>query len=756
MNRKYNLKLDLQFRCNNSTMKFRQSDNKTSDFFIRITRSGELFDVNNAIAILAVIKPDNTSQAQFLEIKEGKVYADLNNNMKDQVGKYKAQALLIIEDERVSTDVIEYDVTEDNILNQLEATVSSTDEFTMLQEMLSRLSVIELSETNRETGFNLIQLEWQKLKEEFNNYVYEKVDNKVDEVINPIVNERVDELTKEVVLELQEKVELAENKINEVDEAIGKIPTKEELIGPQGPQGVQGPKGDTGERGSQGVQGPIGLTGPQGPKGETGAVGPQGPVGPMPSITHLETRVDEKMQEVDDAEKQRQEDHQSREEFLNSFESQLEHKASKTFITIDEFKNGRTDTQALISALNSGYNIVDGDNKTYTITSEVSIPSNVELRNVTILRGFEGGVVLRNAENSTNIILNNISILHNNFGSTGLLFFKCRNSKIKNCYISTKTGYSIQLEGATNIDILNTKIDNVQNEDLSLNYTDGVHIYGGCSDINIDNCNIKCGDDGIGISNESENSTIDNYDTIKNIYVNNCVVDTNARVFCITVGKTRTNPSFFDNIHFTNIIAKAHGSIYIKKAIDSLALNVSNVIFDNVKLYSKFVGTPSQYCYFEDMKNCTIMNSYLESKSSVKFKNCDSIKVKNFDVKMNNTELEPVLSYENVVNSTFSNIEIEGNNTNVNNLINSDNNIFENYKIKESIDRKANAFTGTGQGNIFRNFVLNGSNLIDFYISSSTFLNNIIDGFVYYNSQQATNLTTANTVGSKVVYSKSV
>jgi hypothetical protein len=130
-------------------MKFRQSDNKTSDFFIRITRSGELFDVNNAIAILAVIKPDNTSQAQFLEIKEGKVYADLNNNMKDQVGKYKAQALLIMEDERVSTDVIEYDVTEDNILNQLEATVSSTDEFTMLQEILSRLSNIEQQEEQR-------------------------------------------------------------------------------------------------------------------------------------------------------------------------------------------------------------------------------------------------------------------------------------------------------------------------------------------------------------------------------------------------------------------------------------------------------------------------------------------------------------------------------------------------------------------------------------------------------------------------------
>ncbi len=101
MNRKYNLRLDLQFRCNNSVMKFRQSDNKTSDFFMRIR---ELFNIDNAIVILAIIKPDNTSQAQFLEIREGKIYADLNSNMKDQVGTYKAQALLIYEDERVSTD----------------------------------------------------------------------------------------------------------------------------------------------------------------------------------------------------------------------------------------------------------------------------------------------------------------------------------------------------------------------------------------------------------------------------------------------------------------------------------------------------------------------------------------------------------------------------------------------------------------------------------------------------------------------------
>ena len=165
MDRKYNLKLDLQFRCNNSVMKFRQSDNKTSDFFMRITTGGELFNIDNAIVILAIIKPDKSSQAQFLEVREGKIYADLNANMKDQVGTYKAQALLIYEDERVSTDVIEYEVTEDNILNQLETTVSTTEEFTMLQQMLSRLSVIELSETQRkEAEINRGQAE--KLREE--------------------------------------------------------------------------------------------------------------------------------------------------------------------------------------------------------------------------------------------------------------------------------------------------------------------------------------------------------------------------------------------------------------------------------------------------------------------------------------------------------------------------------------------------------------------------------------------------------------
>lgn len=333
MDRKYNLRLDLQFRCNNSVMKFRQSDNKTSDFFMRITSGGELFNIDNAIVILAVIKPDNTSQSQFLEIREGKVYADLNSNMKDQVGIYKAQALLIYEDERVSTDVIEYEVTEDNILNQLETTVSTTEEFTMLQQMLSRLSVIENSENLRvENESNRIEAE--KLREE----AIEKIKLDITELIKDtnlkITNNlksnsnKVDNLILDSKKEISDYKNTKDTAINddlskykestnqaieeyktlkndEIDKAIKSIPPKEELIGPQGPTGPIGPKGDKGD---------IGLTGPQGPKGDTGAT---------PSITHLENKVNEKMREVDTAEQQRQRDHQSREEFLNSFESQL-------------------------------------------------------------------------------------------------------------------------------------------------------------------------------------------------------------------------------------------------------------------------------------------------------------------------------------------------------------------------------------------------------------------------------------------------
>lgn len=149
MNKRYNLKLDLQFRCNNSIMKFNQFDNNTSDFFMRITNGGKLVDIEKAIVVLAVIKPSGKIASQFVEVENGLVYADLKPNMRDEIGTYTAQAMLILEDERVVTDVISYEVEEDKIFSLLNDTVETSEEFTLLTDMLSRLSNIEISEEQR-------------------------------------------------------------------------------------------------------------------------------------------------------------------------------------------------------------------------------------------------------------------------------------------------------------------------------------------------------------------------------------------------------------------------------------------------------------------------------------------------------------------------------------------------------------------------------------------------------------------------------
>lgn len=149
MNRKYNLKLDLQFRCNNSIMKFNQFDNNTSDFFIKISNGGKSFDVEKAIVVLAIIKPSGKVASQFVEVENGLVYADLKPSMKDEIGTYTAKAMLILEDERVVTDVISYKVEEDKIFSLLNDTVEDTEDFTLLTDMLNRLSTIEISEEQR-------------------------------------------------------------------------------------------------------------------------------------------------------------------------------------------------------------------------------------------------------------------------------------------------------------------------------------------------------------------------------------------------------------------------------------------------------------------------------------------------------------------------------------------------------------------------------------------------------------------------------
>lgn len=196
MDRKYNLRLDLQFRCNNSPIKFDEFDKNTSDFFIRITKGNKLIDISKAIVTLAVIKPDKTADAQFVEIRDNNVYCDLKSSMKDIPGKYEAIASIVMNNEIVITDTITYEVAENKILKQLNTEVVSEEKFTLLTDMINRLSVIEnseearkLAELSREEAEKQREIAKQQLIDQVNKLIADtslKVDTNLKENSNKV------------------------------------------------------------------------------------------------------------------------------------------------------------------------------------------------------------------------------------------------------------------------------------------------------------------------------------------------------------------------------------------------------------------------------------------------------------------------------------------------------------------------------------------------------------------------------------------
>lgn len=211
MDRKYNLRLDLQFRCNNSVMKFDEFDKNTSDFFIRVTRGNKLIDISKAIVTLVVIKPDNTTEAQFVTIENNNVYCDLKPSMKDIPGKYEAIASITVNGETINTDPtnpIVYEVTENKFLRQLNEEVVSEERFTILTEMISRLSEIELQEISRQEA-ELSREEAEKLRQE----AIEKIKSDIAKLIED-TNSKVDTNLKENSNKVDKLISDTETKID--------------------------------------------------------------------------------------------------------------------------------------------------------------------------------------------------------------------------------------------------------------------------------------------------------------------------------------------------------------------------------------------------------------------------------------------------------------------------------------------------------------------------------------------------------------
>ena len=150
MNKEYKIKLDLNKKLYNKKMAFNQFDENVNDFYIEVTKNNEVVkDLDKSIITLVAIKPNNTVDAQFIEVKEGQIYADLKPSMCDLVGNYQAKAMIVLDGEIVTTDTINYSVNEDKIISRLNDDVVSDERFTLFTDALARLSTIEISEEQR-------------------------------------------------------------------------------------------------------------------------------------------------------------------------------------------------------------------------------------------------------------------------------------------------------------------------------------------------------------------------------------------------------------------------------------------------------------------------------------------------------------------------------------------------------------------------------------------------------------------------------
>lgn len=153
MNKEYKIKLDLNKKLYNKKMTFNQFDENVNDFYIEVTKNNEVVkDLDKSIITLVAIKPNNTVEAQFVEVENGLVYADLKPSMCDLVGNYQAKAMIVLEGEIVTTDTINYSVSEDKIISRLNDDIVSDERFTLFTDALARLSNIEISEEQRVTN----------------------------------------------------------------------------------------------------------------------------------------------------------------------------------------------------------------------------------------------------------------------------------------------------------------------------------------------------------------------------------------------------------------------------------------------------------------------------------------------------------------------------------------------------------------------------------------------------------------------------
>ena len=183
------------------------------------------------------------------------------------------------------------------------------------EERIANEEERKTEETKRIAMYN-IHLNDEIRREQKHIQMVGEFDTKVGEV-DTLISTKTEEYNSFVETKTEEYNTFVETKEVEIQDAINSIPPKSELIGEKGDKGDKGEKGDKGDRGEQGLQGIQGIQGLQGVKGDKGERGEQGiqglkgdkgdkgdrgeqgVKGDTPSITHLETSINNKIQEVE-------------------------------------------------------------------------------------------------------------------------------------------------------------------------------------------------------------------------------------------------------------------------------------------------------------------------------------------------------------------------------------------------------------------------------------------------------------------------
>lgn len=227
LDKRYTLKLDTKSTFFNPTPQFSLSDNETSDMLIRVTNNNKLIDMKGIIVVMVAIDPNGIMHSDFVELQraeEGLLYCNLNQSLKNVDGTWKARLMCIYREERIVTSTFSYKVNTDEFV-QLNQDVMTDDRFGTLTQMLSRLSTIELLETNRQEAENSRVVsennrleEFEVIKEDYNTYKNVMISESNVAALQKNINDnssQIKDIENDFSSQIQETVKMKRSLIND-------------------------------------------------------------------------------------------------------------------------------------------------------------------------------------------------------------------------------------------------------------------------------------------------------------------------------------------------------------------------------------------------------------------------------------------------------------------------------------------------------------------------------------------------------------